>query len=916
MQHHHAPPKRQYRLLPYLSIAIGAVMVLSFAGFGTHVAHHQIEEARNQIRVDTETIAANMDAVATPEILEKRWDNLELAVLRQIEIGHLREITVTDAGGRVLSRALREPGKRARISYTPGPPIPPLSNTTVDLEKAEIIVHRPLQRGTTIGGLRVRASLAALEPVQREIISDTFVTGIVATAFSILLISLVVRPITSDLRRLSKFAESLADLQGNQLQIEGPVREINRIIDELNDVATRLALQSNALADSESRKSAILEAGLDCFVTIDEAGHIVDFNQAAERCFGYQVDEVRGRLMSEVIVPPDLRAPHERGMAHYRRSGEGPVLRQRIEITAMRRSGELFPVELAIVPFGIEGRRYFAGFIRDITERKALEAERERVSNLLTASLREIGFQKLALDEHAIVSITDAAGMITYANDKFSQISGYSSEELLGKSHRVVKSGLHSESFYRELWDTISAGRIWHGQIANRTKDGSIYWVASTIVPWLDEDGMPYQFVSVRTDITEQKRIEHDLEEARSRELETGNQIQRSLLLADMPQDLHGATLATFTEPSQGIDGDFFAVTRFRPDCFEVLVGDVMGKGVPAALIGAGVKNCYNKVLAEISVSIPLGSLPAPADIVNRMHLDLTPRLIELESFVTLALYRFDCGNQTLSYVNAGHTPGLLARKDGRTQAIEGDNLPVGVMTDEIYHAITIDTAAGDTLLLYSDGITEAANAAQEEFGTDRLHDILAAGRSADLPPNIILQSIRQELRGFLGGALQADDQTVILVELHPRRRGARAGLGERVAPEVLILPWRLDALGALRERIAVVGSHLDADAIDALILASFEGATNILRHAMPPFADATLTIRLTRRDDACVVELFHPGEPFTPPAELSPDFSGNSEGGFGLFIIAQCTDRVDYLSMLPGISCIRLEKRLAPDHD
>lgn len=116
-----------------------------------------------------------------------------------------------------------------------------------------------------------------------------------------------------------------------------------------------------------------------------------------------------------------------------------------------------------------------------------------------------------ALHEHAIVSITDARGRITYANDRFCEISGYAREDLLGRSHGIVNAGVHPTEFFREMWRRISQGRIWHGEICNRRKDGSLYWVASTIVPWLGADGCPAQYVSIRTDITAQKETEQIL---------------------------------------------------------------------------------------------------------------------------------------------------------------------------------------------------------------------------------------------------------------------------------------------------------------------------------------------------------------------------------------------------------------------
>lgn len=145
-----------------------------------------------------------------------------------------------------------------------------------------------------------------------------------------------------------------------------------------------------------------------------------------------------------------------------------------------------------------------------------IESLSRRIAELVADSEKgrlALSNQKFALDQHAIVSITDTKGTIVYANDRFCEISGYRRDELIGKNHRIVKSGVHPPETYCDMWGTIALGHVWHGEICNRAKNGHFYWVSATIVPLLGHDGQPEQYIGIRTDISDRKQIETQLSE-------------------------------------------------------------------------------------------------------------------------------------------------------------------------------------------------------------------------------------------------------------------------------------------------------------------------------------------------------------------------------------------------------------------
>ncbi|MEN9382904.1 MAG: response:CheY-like [Pseudomonadota bacterium] len=296
-------------------------------------------------------------------------------------------------------------------------------------------------------------------------------------------------------------------------------------------------------------------------------------------------------------------------------SAEMNALNNRLRSELQDRESALQELNLLVTelwPGQAAGVQNTTGVVRQTTDN--LQAVSALVRDLVQqreSSLRELKEQQFALDEHAIVSTTDLAGNITFANEKFCQISGYSVEEVLGKNHRIIGSGQHDPAFFADMWQTIASGKVWRGEICNRNKAGGIYWVAATLVPSLGLDGKPARYTAIRTDITRRKLAEQSLVDA-ARRLELATRtagiglwewdMRTGLMSCDQQMlDLYDLGSADF----DGTDRLFFQ--RLHPD--------------DAGRVAAELRTMYERqesVVTEFRLRLPDG-------LIRHVHMSAAP---------------------------------------------------------------------------------------------------------------------------------------------------------------------------------------------------------------------------------------------------------------------------------------------------
>ena len=552
----------------------------------------------------------------------------------------------------------------------------------------------------------------------------------------------------------------LISRDGNKYRVSissAPIRNIAGrkygVVLVLRDVTEEYTLQKRII-ESEKQLRSLYESMTEgvCIheIVYDESGiaidyRIIDINTSYEKVLNMNRKDVVGILGS--VVYKTNEAPYLELFSDVAETGN-PV---KFEFF-FPPMNKYFSVS-AFSP----GKGKFATVFEDISGRKLAE--------------KRIRLQSAALEASAnAILITDRNGIIELINPAFTTLTGYSEKESIGKNpHDLVKSGKHDTLFYKNIWKTILSGNVWHGDIINRRKNGTLYHEEQTIAPVADAEGEISHFIAIKQDVTERKQVEQTLKEQQREliklnklleekidiqvaELQLAAQIQRNLLPNGTPV-ISGYDVTALNIPAHEIGGDYFDFIRLDEHRIAIVLGDVSGKGLSASLLMA---NLQAVIRGQIM------SNPDPKDCMERAN-KLLFHSTDSDKFATLFYGILDTKNNTLRYVNAGHNPPIMYSPGHATFTLDNSGLLLGVFEDVFYEEREIPLNHGEQLIIYSDGVCEAMNDELVEFGERKLQEII--GRNGDMHPKELEEKITSAIKLHMGQSPPSDDITMILIK-------------------------------------------------------------------------------------------------------------------------------------------------------
>jgi sigma-B regulation protein RsbU (phosphoserine phosphatase) len=497
-----------------------------------------------------------------------------------------------------------------------------------------------------------------------------------------------------------------------------------------------------ALAESEERFRQVADMAGEWLWEQDSKGHYTYSSAAVQNIIGFTPEEILGKSYLELLVadrqehwmtalrdmPENSTQPFYHLVNHYRHNDGHDVYTESTGSPIFDGQGKLVK---------------WRGVDHDITARKIFE-DALRVRDRAIESVH-IGI---------VISDAQAAGYPNiYVNPALCRITGYARDELLGRSMSLLQGPDTDPAALNQIRQALKEGQSCEVTLKNYRKGGSAFWNELLISPVVDDVGKLTHYIGIQTDVTERRRAEES-----RHELEIAKNIQLSLL-PSAPLRVPRAELAGLCVPASHVGGDYFDFFQSF-GVVDAVIADVSGHSVGAALVMTEVRSTLRAETRKASV-IPLGPAQVLRDLNELLHDDLS----KAELFITMFYLKFLPETRTLKFANAGHNLALLLRSsDAACTQLDSEGLVLGVQRAVEFEEKSVELSAGDKILLYTDGITDAENPRGDFFSVDRLSRSFIAHRS--LAPEALVKQLLAEVRDFCGAAPLRDDVSMVMMQV------------------------------------------------------------------------------------------------------------------------------------------------------
>lgn len=496
-----------------------------------------------------------------------------------------------------------------------------------------------------------------------------------------------------------------------------------------------------------------------------------------------------------------------------------------------------------------------------------------------------------------------------YISSSFDNIVPYSREQL-EENPSIWFDDIHKGDRMRvelEIDSTIENPQHKDIEFRYEGKD-KLMWLKYQIFPIKEEStGRVERLAVIVEDITDKKDAELKLAEARSLDGELAARIQRNLLFSSSDLAIDQLDLAAESIPSLDVGGDFYDLYRYSDKVIDVIIADVMGKGMIASMLGAASKSSFMK--SRLDLTVKNNGIPAINDIVSMTNQSISNELIQMGKFITLQYARLDMEKQLFSFIDNGHTSILHYSVHTKCcWSLKGWNMPLGFNPDEEEIPSIIPFNHGDLFFLYSDGIIEAENEEGEQFGERRLTYVIK--NSCELTSSQVIQKIRNLIFHYSSSEGFADDVTSIALKIEegkdPHTVNGAVFEGKRESLQIV----RTFVSAFLMERF----KGLVSEVADLIVLAVNEAFANVVEHNYeknPDHIGKEIYLEADNKGDYAYFRLYWDGDEFDWSTVKAPDLSEMKSGGYGVTFMKEIMDSISYSSNIDGVQQLCLVKRI-----